>query len=99
MSTVPGQCVGIDPAIGGFYARLVARGKTFKQAMTACMRTPLVLMNTLVARGQVRDPSYGSWPRFHNPAAERSARGPARTPRDCAFCQGGRIHRSENENP
>jgi hypothetical protein len=60
MSTVPGQCVGIDPAIGGFYARLVARGKTFKRAMTACMRKLPVLMNTLVARGQVWDPSYGS---------------------------------------
>jgi hypothetical protein len=88
-----------NPVIGGFYARLVARGKTFKQATTACMRTPLVLMNTPVARGQVRDPSHGSWPRFHNPAAERSARGSAPTPRDRAFCQGGRIHRSENENP
>jgi transposase len=35
----------------------VARGKTFKQAMTACMRKLLVLMNTLVARGEVWDPS------------------------------------------
>jgi len=49
-----------NPVIGGFYARLVARGKTFKQATTACIRTPLVWMNTLVARGQVWDPSYGS---------------------------------------
>jgi transposase len=49
-----------NPVIGGFYARLVARGKTFKRATAACMRKLLVLMNTLVARGQVRDPSYGS---------------------------------------
>ena len=49
-----------NPVIGGFYARLVARGKTFKQAMTACMRKLLVLMNTLVARGQVWDPSYAT---------------------------------------
>jgi transposase len=47
-----------NPVIGAFYARLVARGKTFKQAMTACMRKLLVLMNTLVARGQLWDPAY-----------------------------------------
>ena len=46
-----------NPVIGAFYARLVARGKSFKQAMTACMRKLLVLMNTLVARGQLWDPS------------------------------------------
>jgi transposase len=46
-----------NPVIGAFYARLVARGETFKQAMTACMRKLLVLMNTLVVRGQVWDPA------------------------------------------
>ncbi len=49
-----------NPVIGAFYARLVSRGKTFKQAMTSCMRKLLVLMNVLVARGQVWDPSYAS---------------------------------------
>jgi transposase len=49
-----------NPVIGAFYARLVDRGRTFKQAMTACMRKLLVLMNTLVARGQVWDPSYAT---------------------------------------
>jgi transposase len=49
-----------NPVIDGFYARLVARGKTFKQAMTACMRKLLVLMNTPVARGRVWDPSYAT---------------------------------------
>ncbi len=49
-----------NPVIGSFYARLVARGKTFKQAMTACMRKLLVLMNTLVTRGQFWDPSYAA---------------------------------------
>lgn len=39
--------------IATFYARLVSRGKLFKQAMTACMRKRLVWMNTLVARGQL----------------------------------------------
>jgi len=33
-----------NPFIGEFYRRLVSRGKTFKQAMTACMRELLVLM-------------------------------------------------------
>ena len=46
-----------NPVIGAF-ARLVARGKTFKQAMTACMRELLVPTNTLVARRQAWDPSY-----------------------------------------
>ena len=46
-----------NPAIGEFYRRLVSRGKTFKQAMTACIRKLLVLMNTLVARGELWDPS------------------------------------------
>ena len=49
-----------NPVIGAFYARLVARGKTFKQAMTACMRKLLVLMNTLVARGQAWHPSHAT---------------------------------------
>ncbi len=45
-----------DPMIGAFYARLVARGKSFKQALTACVRKLLVLMNTLVAPGQAWEP-------------------------------------------
>ena len=49
-----------NPVVGGFYARLVAKGKTFKQALTACMRKLLVLMNSLVARGQVWSPSYAT---------------------------------------
>ena len=49
-----------NPVIGAFYDRLVGRGKTFKQALTACMRKLLVLMNTLVARGQLWDPSHAT---------------------------------------
>ena len=49
-----------NPVIKAFCARLVGRGKPFKQAMTACMRKLLVLMNTLVARGQVWDPSHAT---------------------------------------
>jgi transposase len=47
-----------NPVTGEFYRRLVARGKTFKQAMTACTRKLLVLMNTPVARGQLWDTSH-----------------------------------------
>ena len=49
-----------NPVIKAFYARLVARGKTFKQAMTACMRKLLVPMNTPVARGQAWHPSHAT---------------------------------------
>jgi transposase len=49
-----------NPVIGEFYRRLVSRGKTFKQAMTACMRELLVLMSTLVARGRVWDPTFAT---------------------------------------
>jgi transposase len=49
-----------NPVIGAFYARLVAKGKTFKQAMTACMRKLLVLMTVLVARREVWDLSHAS---------------------------------------
>jgi transposase len=45
-----------NPVIGGFYRGLVARGKSFKQAMTACMRKLRMLMNTLVAWSQFWDP-------------------------------------------
>jgi hypothetical protein len=49
-----------NPFIGEFYRRLVSRGKTFKQARTACRREQLVLMNTLVARGRVWDPTFAT---------------------------------------
>ena len=49
-----------NPFIGEFYRRLVSRWKTFKQGMTACMRELLVLMNTLMARGRVWDPTFAT---------------------------------------
>jgi transposase len=51
---------GSDPMIGTFDARRVAKGKSFKQAMTVCMRKLLVLTDVLVARGEGRDPSLAS---------------------------------------
>jgi hypothetical protein len=46
--------------VGGFFARLVARGKTIKQAMSLRMWELLVLMNTLAARRQARDPAHAA---------------------------------------
>ena len=43
--------------IGELCSRLPGRGKSFKQAMTACMTKLVVLMDTLVARKQVWDPT------------------------------------------
>src|SRR5438270_842794 len=76
-----------NPVIGAFYARLVDRGKTFKQAMTACIRKLLVLMNTPVARGQVWDPSDATGVRLPNPVAAQSAWGAGLTIRDCVVCR------------
>jgi transposase len=39
-----------NPAIRPFFERLIAAGKSFKVAMTACMRKLLTLMNILVKR-------------------------------------------------
>src|SRR5262245_23692684 len=76
-----------NPVIKAFYARLVAHWKQFQPAMTACMRTLLVLMNTLVARGQTWDPSHATRFRLQGPTSGRSARRSAPTNPDCAFCR------------
>ena len=49
-----------NPVIGAFHARLVPRGKTFKRATTTRMRKLLMLMGTLVARGQLWDPAHAT---------------------------------------
>lgn len=41
-----------NPSLKAFYTRLRARGKTTKQALTACMRKLLVLLNTLLRTRQ-----------------------------------------------
>ncbi len=52
------------PAVGPGPSGTAAAGRphirTFKRALTVCMRKPLVLMNTLVARGQFWDPSHAT---------------------------------------
>lgn len=49
-----------NPVIPSFYDRLVTRGKTLTQAITACLRKLLVLMNTRVARSKIRRPSVAT---------------------------------------
>lgn len=49
-----------NPAGGEFYRRVVSRSEPSKPAMTACMRKPLVLMNTLVVRDRRWDPSHAT---------------------------------------
>ena len=46
-----------NPTIRIFYQRLRARGKPPKVALTACMRKPLVIANTMVRDGVAWDPS------------------------------------------
>jgi transposase len=40
--------VRCNPVLAAFYQRLRARGKTGKQALTACMRKLIVLLNSIL---------------------------------------------------
>ena len=40
-----------------FYQRLVAKGKLKKVAVIACMRKLIVILNTMIARGEKWDPA------------------------------------------
>jgi transposase len=44
-----------NPVLKVFYARLVAKGKEKKVALTACMRKLIVILNTMIARRQKWD--------------------------------------------
>ena len=44
-----------NPVLKAFYARLVAKGKEKKVALTACMRKLIVILNTMIARRQKWD--------------------------------------------
>lgn len=46
-----------NPVLKAFYDRLVARGKLKKVALVACMRKLIVILNTMIARGEKWDPS------------------------------------------
>jgi len=45
-----------NPVLKAFYRRLIAKGKEKKVALVACMRKLIVILNTMVARGQTWDP-------------------------------------------
>ena len=53
-------CVGAatlnNPVFKAFYQRLIAKGKAPKAALIACMRKLIVILNTMIARGEKWDP-------------------------------------------
>ena len=44
-----------NPVLKAFYDRLIARGKEKKVALVACMRKLIVILNTMIARGEKWD--------------------------------------------
>jgi transposase len=46
-----------NPMLKAFYQRLIAKGKKPKVALVACMRKLIVILNTMIARGEKWDPS------------------------------------------
>ena len=46
-----------NPVLKAFYRRLIAKGKEPKVALVACMRKLIVILNTMIARGQKWDSS------------------------------------------
>jgi transposase len=44
-----------NPVLKAFYGRLIDKGKEPKVALTACMRKLIVILNTMIARGQKWD--------------------------------------------
>ena len=46
-----------NPVLKEFYQRLLAKGKLKKVAIIACMRKLIVILNTMIARGEKWDAS------------------------------------------
>jgi transposase len=46
-----------NPVLKAFYQRLIAKGKEPKVALVACMRKLIVILNTMIARGEKWDSS------------------------------------------
>jgi transposase len=53
---VMGAATQHNPVLKAYYQRLRARGKEAKVALIACMRKLIVILNTMLARDQTRDP-------------------------------------------
>ena len=53
-------CVGAatlnNPVFKAFYERLIAKGKPPKVAIVACLRKLIIILNTMIARGETWDP-------------------------------------------
>jgi transposase len=54
---VMGAATQHNPVLKAYYQRLRARGKEPKVALIACMRKLIVILNTMLARGEKWDPS------------------------------------------
>jgi transposase len=54
---IVGAATQHNPVIKAFYQRLRAKGKEGKVAIIACMRKLIVILNTLLARGEKWDPA------------------------------------------
>jgi transposase len=46
-----------NPVLKAYYERLIAKGKEPRVALIACMRKLIVILNTMIARGEKWDPS------------------------------------------
>jgi transposase len=46
-----------NPVLKAHYERLIAKGKEPKVALVACMRKLIIILNTMIARGEKWDPS------------------------------------------
>ena len=59
-------CVGAatlnNPVLKAYYQRLIAKGKEPKVAIIACMRKLIVILNTMIARGEKWDPTKHGTP-------------------------------------
>ena len=52
-----GAATQSNPVLKAHYQRLIAKGKEPKVALIACMRKLIVILNTMIARGEKWDPS------------------------------------------
>lgn len=54
---IVGAATQHNPVLKAFYQRLLAKGKPKKVAIIACMRKLIVILNTMIARGEKWDPA------------------------------------------
>jgi len=53
---IVGAATRCNPVLKAYYKRLIARGKPAKVALIACMRKLIVILDTMIARGEPWDP-------------------------------------------